>query len=115
MVYGDSRKATLIGIVVPDQAVLENWYRNNALQDSNDLTMLTMCAHKGVKRMIMSELTRIGKRDGLKSFEQVKDIILVPELFTVENGLSTPTLKLKRNEICMRFRSEIDQLYSRLE
>ena len=45
--------------------------------------------------MLMKELIQLGKRDGLKSFEQVKDILIHPELFSIENGLLTPTMKSK--------------------
>jgi hypothetical protein len=44
-----------------------------------------------------------GKEAGLKGFEQVKAIHLHPELFSVENGLFTPTFKLKRPQARARF------------
>ena len=58
------------------------------------------------------DMIKLGKEAGLKSFEQVKDIYLHPELFTVENGLLTPTLKAKRAEVSKHFRSQIDALYA---
>lgn len=50
---------------------------------------------KDVKKVILKELHLLGQRDGLKSFEQVKDIYIHDELFSIENGLLTPTLKSK--------------------
>lgn len=46
---------------------------------------------------------------------QVRDIVLHPEMFSVQNGLLTPTLKAKRAEIRDRFREQIDQLYARIK
>ncbi|XP_053951434.1 long-chain-fatty-acid--CoA ligase 5-like [Anastrepha ludens] len=40
-----------------------------------------------------------GKQSGLKSFEQVKDIYLHPDPFSVQNGLLTPTFKAKRPQL----------------
>lgn len=45
--------------------------------------------------MLLKELQTLGQRDGLKSFEQVKDIYIEDEPFSIENGLLTPTLKSK--------------------
>lgn len=43
---------------------------------------------------------------------KVKAIFIHPELFSVENGLLTPTLKAKRNELRQIFRPQLDQLYA---
>lgn len=43
---------------------------------------------------------------------KVKAIAIHPELFTVENGLLTPTLKAKRNEMRQFFRPQLDQMYA---
>lgn len=46
---------------------------------------------------------------------QVKGIYLYTELFSVENGLLTPTMKAKRPELRNYFRSQIDELYSTIK
>lgn len=128
-VYGESLKSTLVGIVVPDQVVLEIWCRNNNINGTfsemcrnkvnilNQLMMnhTTFPLFQDVKKMLLKELHCLGQRDGLKSFEQVKDIHIDAELFTVENGLLTPTMKSRREEIYKHFKRQIDQLYSKLE
>lgn len=43
---------------------------------------------------------------------QVKDIIVHTEMFSIENGLLTPTLKAKRPELRKYFQSQIDELYA---
>ena len=45
---------------------------------------------------------------------QVKDIYLHPELFSVENGLLTPTFKTKRQEVQKYFAQQIDDMYRHL-
>ena len=49
----------------------------------------------------------------LASFEQIKRYAWLPEPLTVENGMLTPTLKLKRRIIHERHRALIEELYRR--
>ncbi|MEQ2278279.1 hypothetical protein XENORESO_015485, partial [Xenotaenia resolanae] len=68
-----------------------------------------------IKKAIITDMTKVGREAGLKSFEQVKDVHLHPELFTIENGLLTPTLKTKRTELKALFQSQLDQLYANIQ
>lgn len=43
---------------------------------------------------------------------QVKDIVVYPEMFSIENGLLTPTLKAKRPELRKYFQAQIEELYA---
>jgi long-chain acyl-CoA synthetase len=47
----------------------------------------------------------------LASFERPKKVALLGEELTVENGLMTPTLKVKRRQLEQRFAALIDSLY----
>jgi long-chain acyl-CoA synthetase len=47
----------------------------------------------------------------LSRFEKVREFRLLPEPFTVENGLLTPTLKLRRSKIVDRYRDVIESMY----
>ena len=49
-----------------------------------------------------------------KSFtliEKIKKFILIYEEFTIENGMLTPTLKLKRKEITKNYKQQLENLY----
>lgn len=48
---------------------------------------------------------------GLANFEAIKKFKIIEGDFTIENGLLTPTLKLKRNEVVKRFKAELEELY----
>ena len=50
----------------------------------------------------------------LPSHEQIRDIRILPEAFTLENGLLTPTFKVKRREVDRRFVDVIDEMYAKL-
>ena len=47
----------------------------------------------------------------LASFETMKNFLIIPEDFSVENGLLTPTMKVKRKLVEQRYAQEIDELY----
>lgn len=47
----------------------------------------------------------------LATYEQIKKFVIIPKSFTVENGLLTPTLKLRRKEIAEEFQKEIESVY----
>uniref|UniRef100_A0A3B3HIK1 Long-chain-fatty-acid--CoA ligase n=1 Tax=Oryzias latipes TaxID=8090 RepID=A0A3B3HIK1_ORYLA len=111
-VHGDSLQACLVAVVVPDPEFLSGWAeRKLGLQGS----YMELCGSKKVKAAILEDMIRLGKEGGLKSFEQVKAIYLHTELFSIENGLLTPTLKSKRNEMLQHFRSQIDELYKEIQ
>lgn len=110
-VHGDSLQACLVGIVVPDPDFLPMWLKKKGIEGSYS----ELCKNKEVKKAILEDLIRLGKEAGLKSFEQVRDIALQPELFSVQNGLLTPTLKAKRTELHNRFREQIDELYAKIK
>ncbi|XP_019522723.1 PREDICTED: long-chain-fatty-acid--CoA ligase 1 [Hipposideros armiger] len=110
-VYGESLQAFLIGIVVPDVETLCHWARKRGFEGSFE----ELCRNKDVKKAILEDMVRLGKESGLKPFEQVKGITLHPELFSIDNGLLTPTMKAKRPELRNYFRSQIDELYSTIK
>ncbi|CAB1328263.1 unnamed protein product [Coregonus sp. 'balchen'] len=110
-VHGDSLQACLVGIVVPDPDFLPGWAKKKGIEGS----YLEMCASKELKNAILEDILRLGKEGGLKSFEQVRDILLHTEMFSVQNGLLTPTLKAKRTELRSHFREQIDLLYAKIK
>uniref|UniRef100_A0A8C0UCF5 Long-chain-fatty-acid--CoA ligase n=1 Tax=Cyanistes caeruleus TaxID=156563 RepID=A0A8C0UCF5_CYACU len=107
-VHGESLQAFLVAVVVPDPDTLHNWAKKKGFEGSYK----ELCGNKDVKKYILEDMVRIGKESGLKSFEQVKDIVLHTEMFSIENGLLTPTLKAKRPELRKYFQSQIDELYA---
>jgi long-chain acyl-CoA synthetase len=51
-----------------------------------------LCKNKKVETMILKDLETLAKDNQLPSFERAKHIYLHPEMFSVENGLLTPTV-----------------------
>ncbi|KAM4714933.1 long-chain-fatty-acid--CoA ligase 5 [Anableps anableps] len=110
-VHGDSLQSCLVAIVVPDADILPGFAKSLGIQGSIE----ELCKNTEIKKAIITDLTKVGREAGLKSFEQVKDVHLHPELFTIENGLLTPTLKAKRAELKALFQPQIDKLYADIQ
>jgi long-chain acyl-CoA synthetase len=47
----------------------------------------------------------------LSKIEKIKKFIVIKEQFTIENGMLTPTLKLKRYKIIEKYKNEFEKLY----
>ncbi|XP_046950984.1 long-chain-fatty-acid--CoA ligase 6 isoform X1 [Lynx rufus] len=107
-VHGNSLKAYLVGIVVPDPEVMPSWAQKRGIEGS----YAELCANKELKKAILEDMVRLGKESGLHSFEQVKAIHIHSDMFSVQNGLLTPTLKAKRPELREYFKKQIEELYS---
>ncbi|XP_041317186.1 long-chain-fatty-acid--CoA ligase 5 isoform X2 [Pyrgilauda ruficollis] len=107
-VHGESLRSYLIGIVVPDAEMLPEFAAKLGVKGSFE----ELCKNPVMKKAILDDMIRLGREAGLKSFEQVKDLYIHTELFSVENGLLTPTLKAKRGDLVKYFQKEIEALYS---
>ena len=109
-VHGDSLQSACVGVIVPDETTAPQWAREHGA--STDLAEL--CQNDEFRAAVFAEVTAAGKDGGLKSFEQVKAIHLHPEPFTAENGLVTPTFKLKRPQLRGKFGEQISDMYKSL-
>uniref|UniRef100_A0A4W6G8T1 Long-chain-fatty-acid--CoA ligase n=1 Tax=Lates calcarifer TaxID=8187 RepID=A0A4W6G8T1_LATCA len=105
-VHGDSLQSYLIGIVVPDPEVFVDWAKERGFVGSYE----ELCQNPDVKNAVLEDMKAVGKEAGLKSFEQVKDLHLHPETFSVANGLLTPTLKSRRADIRRVFQEQISSM-----
>ena len=50
-----------------------------------------------LKSIVLKDFTRLANENNFNGLEKPKQIMLLEEQFTGDNGLLTPTMKLKRN------------------
>jgi len=106
-VYGDSFKNYLVAIVVPDPEVLLPWAQQQGIKGD----IAALCTNDKVKLMVFNSLIKVADKAKLKGFEKVKNFHMEPEPWTTENGLLTPTLKVKRGDLKKKYDSVINNLY----
>lgn len=111
-VHGESLKSCLVAIVSPDPEVLPQFAEK---EFGLTATMAELCNNEKIKKLILDDMMAEGKKGGLHSFEQIKDIHLYPEAFTIEAGLLTPTLKAKRAAIKDYFKEQLERMYRHLD
>ncbi len=58
---------------------------------------------------IKDQINKINKK--LSKIENIKKFFTIKDKFSIENGMLTPTLKLKRYKIIEKYKSEIEKLY----
>ena len=75
----------------------------------NYLVALVVSESDENKKQIELYLENLNK--SLSLIEKVKKFKLTKEEFTIENGMLTPTLKLKRNKILEKYKEDLEKLY----
>ncbi|XP_055954870.1 long-chain-fatty-acid--CoA ligase 1 [Patella vulgata] len=108
-IEGDSLKHFLMAVAVLDEEYILKWAKNN----NQPTSLKELSQSQEVKDIVLKDLLKCGKDAQLKGFEQIKDVYLHPELFSIENGLLTPTFKNKRPALRKNFKGEIDALYQK--
>lgn len=105
-VYGD-RKPYLVAVLTLDWMAVKRWADEQSIPfvDVHDLaTSPTLRAH------FDEHVAHVN--DHLARFEQVKYYDILTDEFTVENGLLTPTQKIRRKEVNVRYQDQFEALYS---
>jgi len=104
MVMGDKRPY-LAALVVPAEATVQA-----AAKEAGTAPELAALAEdEGLRKRIAAALDRVNAR--LPVTEKVRRFAIAGEAFTIENGLMTPTLKVRRHLVRGRFGAAMDALY----
>ncbi|EGZ24837.1 hypothetical protein PHYSODRAFT_350011 [Phytophthora sojae] len=112
-VYGDSLQSCLVGVVVPDAEVMKVWARERGLS-GDDATKAKVLASPKYQKDVRDDMERVAKEAQLCGFERVRNVHFHPKPFSSDEGLVTPTFKLKRPQLKAYFQPQIDELYREL-
>jgi len=105
VVLGDRRKFASV-IISPQFAQLEDWARANQLLFASREELVANPRVRQLYEEIVNEVNR-----NLARHETLKKVLLVPDEFTAEDGTLTPTMKLRRQAIEVRYHKLIRELY----
>ncbi|MFC4541158.1 AMP-dependent synthetase/ligase [Halosolutus amylolyticus] len=107
MVVGDGEK--FIGaLIVPNTEHVREWAAEEGIDVPDDPQALV--DHDRVREYIEAEVDRVN--EDFEKHETIKQFELVPQEFTEENDMLTPTMKKKRRVIMDRFEDRVDRIYA---
>ncbi len=110
MLVGQDQKS-LGALIVPNIEALEAWLLNQSLSITNSDINANL-NNQIIRDLFREELNReVRHRPGYRRDDQIIVFELIPEPFTIENGLLTQTLKVRRNVVMERYRDAIANLF----
>ncbi len=101
-VYGDN-KPHCVALVVPDAARVKKWAADQGFEPAS------LATDERVRSLLREEIA--ARSAGFKGFERLRDFIVVTDDFTTDNGMLTPTLKLKRRNVVAKYQPLLEALY----
>lgn len=94
-------------LIVPEFTLLEQWCRDNKVHWTAPQFMVL---NPKVEKLFRQEIEQLNETR-LGAIEKIRQFRLLYEPWTPENGLLTPTLKLRRERIAAQFAGDIEKMY----
>jgi len=104
MAYGDKRPH-LVALLVPDPEWMAGWARENG----KSADQASLAADEDFHKALAAVIERNNAR--LSNVEKIRRFIIADEPFTIDGGLMTPTLKIRRNKITEVYGDKLQALY----
>ncbi len=104
MVYGDKRPH-LVALLVPEEDFLKRWAKSNG----KGTRLAELATMPDLHKAFVPVVERVNAK--LSNLEKIRRYAISPESFTVDNGLMTPTLKIRRHKIRAAYGKVLEELY----
>ena len=119
-VYGDSLQSWLVALVVPEPEEVAKWATqqgwpftmNPSSATAGDVEKILDTHGAALHDAILAQTTAACMASKLAGFEVPRRLGLDAQPWTPDNGLLTPTFKLKRNEAKKKYEPLIEKLYA---
>jgi len=109
-VYADSLQSFAVCIVTPNEHALVR-----DLKPSEPLAGPALCSSKAAEDFVLKSIAKVSQAAKLKPFEIVKNVRLVHEEWTPEDGILSSAGKIKRNVVKERYAELLDSMYAQGE
>ncbi|ORZ09050.1 hypothetical protein BCR41DRAFT_358800 [Lobosporangium transversale] len=122
-VHGDSLESMLVAVAIPDPETFLPFANAVVTSEGNDAQEVKPGDMEGYARLLsdprvkaafIQELEKAGRVGGLNGYELAKKVHLTTDMFSVENGMVTPTLKIRRPQVREYFKEHIQAMYEEL-
>ena len=106
MIYGNSTMNNILAIICPDK---QHCARE---LDITEEELIKDEENPKLKKIILNDLDRLAIEANFNGLEKVKFILLTFEGFTIQNECMTPTMKIVRKKVEIRYKNRIEKLFS---
>lgn len=106
MVVGEGEKMPA-ALIQPNFELIIDWVSKGHYDVKTDLNSIV--SSRTVRQLIQKEIDEANKKFG--HWEQVKAFELTPEVWSIDAGHLTPTMKMKRKEIKEKYRDLYNKMY----
>ena len=110
MVVGAGEKMPC-ALIVPDFDFIKSWIISKKIHNIDVTSFKNIVEDKIVKERINEEIGQVNA--SLGNWEQIKKHTLLPQVWSIETGELTPTLKLKRTVIMEKYKVIYEKMYGR--
>jgi long-chain acyl-CoA synthetase len=107
MVYGDNKPYN-VALVVANVDAVKDWAAQNGVAAAGVDALLQ---EPRVRDLFKGEIEKYSRE--FKGFESVQDFALIATDFTTENGMLTPSMKLKRRKVMEEHGKAIEDIYAK--
>ncbi len=105
MIYGNSSMNNIIAIICPEKKHCAEAMNISVEELSKNEE------NEELKKLIINDLLKLALQANFNGLEKVKYVMITFEGFTVGNSCMTPTMKIVRKKVELKFKERIDALY----
>jgi long-chain acyl-CoA synthetase len=107
MIYGEGREFNVV-LIIPDFVALDKWAEKSNLPKDHAELLKKQETKKFLENEIVNQL-----KATYGSYEIPRKFIFIDQTFSLENGMLTQTMKLKRRVVFEKYKDQIDALYAK--
>jgi long-chain acyl-CoA synthetase len=107
MIYGEGH-AFNVALIIPDFVALDKWAEKNNLPKDHSELLKKEETKKFLENEIVNQL-----KGAYGSYEIPKKFVFIDQTFSLENGMLTQTMKLKRRVVLEKYKDQIDASYAK--
>ena len=108
MIYGNPNKNNIIAIVIPDKKKCAE-----ALNISIE-ELVKDTENEKLKELIVNDFAKLANEAEFNGLEKAKYVLIDFEEFTNANNCLTPTMKIIRKNVEIKYKERIDNLYEKI-
>lgn len=105
VVYGDQKPFAVALVTLNQEFVIQYAQANKILYGE----YAELVKNPKIEALVAEAIEKLNS--GLAKFESIKRYLVLPKEFTVESGDLTPSMKVKRKQVCAAHKAELEALY----